>query len=134
MRDKIPDDEDPFVRSLREAGIRPPGPRRALARVSRQVRLLVLAIVLFFGLFVVLPALATNLTDWLWFREIGFERVFLTRVLASWAIGIAAAVLAFGVLYGNARASNAESARAEHFQNPVLLQLRPRRKIVHASP
>jgi hypothetical protein len=103
VRDQTPADDDPFVRSLREAGIRPPGQRGALARVSRQVRLLVLAIVLFVFLFILLPALATNLTDWLWFREIGFERVFITRIAAQWGIGLGAGVLAFLVLYGNAR-------------------------------
>mgnify|MGYP006195519437 CR=1 FL=1 len=34
-------------------------------------------------------AIATRLADWLWFREIGFERVFATRLAAQWIIGLA---------------------------------------------
>jgi uncharacterized protein len=101
---QIPDNEDPFERSLREAGIRPlrPGPPVG-GRTGRQLRLVLAAVVIFVVVFMIIPALATRLTDWLWFREIGFERVFLTKVAAQWIIGLAAGVVAFSVLYGNAR-------------------------------
>src|SRR6266576_2848362 len=37
------------------------------------------------------------------FREIGFERVFLTKIATQWIIGPIAGLIAFAVLYGNAR-------------------------------
>ena len=100
----IPPDEDPFVRHLREAGIRPPRPRRVAGRGGPRRRrvLIALALLLVVGL-LFLPALAVRLSDWLWFREIGFERIFLTRIAAQWAIGLLAGLVAFVFLYGNAR-------------------------------
>ena len=50
-----------------------------------------------------MPFLAGRLADWLWYRETGFERVFLTKVVAQWALGIPTALVAFAFLYGNAR-------------------------------
>ena len=51
----------------------------------------------------VLPAIARRLSDWLWYAEIGFERVFLTKVVAQWLLGGIAAVIAFAVFYANVR-------------------------------
>ncbi|HKO15051.1 MAG TPA: UPF0182 family protein [Gemmatimonadaceae bacterium] len=50
------------------------------------------------------PVAARRITDLLWFQHIGYERVFLTRVLAQWALGIGAGVFALVVLLMNARA------------------------------
>lgn len=50
-----------------------------------------------------IPALATALTDWLWFREIGFERVFTLKITAQLFLGATAFVLGFLGLYGTAR-------------------------------
>ena len=104
MPDIVPDD-DPFIRHLRDAGIRPPpGPRRTRAGGPPRSPRLTLAIgILFFLLVVVLPSLTGRLADWLWFREIGFERVFLTKLLAQWLIALLSGAIAFAVLYGNAR-------------------------------
>src|SRR5688500_3989225 len=104
MPDIVPDD-DPFIRSLREAGIRPPPPPRGsrTGGPPRSPRLGVIGVLLVFALFVMLPGLATPITDWLWFREIGFERVFTTRLAAQWIIGLSAGLIAFAVLYWNAR-------------------------------
>jgi uncharacterized membrane protein (UPF0182 family) len=99
-----PQDDDPFVRSLREAGIRPLRLKPVKGgRTPRRTRLVILGIGLLIVALLLTPALAARLADWLWFREIGFERVFLTRIAAQWAIGLAAGVLALLVLYGNAR-------------------------------
>jgi uncharacterized membrane protein (UPF0182 family) len=49
------------------------------------------------------PFAAARLTDWLWYREIGFERVFFTKIIAQWGLGIPTALVAFAVIYGNAR-------------------------------
>ena len=59
--------------------------------------------ILLFVLVVVVPSLTSRLVDWLWFREIGFERVFLTKIAAQWLIGLLSGAIAFAVLYGNAR-------------------------------
>src|SRR5215218_181577 len=104
MPDIVPDD-DPFIRSLKEAGIRPPrGPRGAgTGRPPRSPRLGIIVAAILFGLFVLLPGLTTPLADWLWFTEIGFQRVFLTKITAQWIIGLLSGAVAFAVLYGNAR-------------------------------
>ncbi len=50
-----------------------------------------------------IPAIATVYTDWLWFQEIGFQRVFTLRITAQLLLGGVALLLGFGLLYGNAR-------------------------------
>ena len=102
MRERMPPDDDPIIRGLREAGLRPiptGGTRHGLP-VPRSVILLI-AIVLV--LFAFIPFLAGRLADWLWYREIGFERVFLTKIVAQWVLGVPTAIVAFAMLYGNAR-------------------------------
>jgi uncharacterized membrane protein (UPF0182 family) len=54
-------------------------------------------------LFVLLPSFATLYTDWLWFLEVGHEQVFLKTLNSRLALGAAAFVMAFGVLYVNIR-------------------------------
>jgi uncharacterized membrane protein (UPF0182 family) len=102
MPEHMPPEDDPIIRGLRNAGIRPlpPAGARHGSSIPRSVLLLIGGVVLCFILF---PFAAGRLTDWLWYREIGFERVFLTKVIAQWALGAPTAVLAFIVLYGNAR-------------------------------
>ena len=50
-----------------------------------------------------MPAIARRITDWLWYAEIGFERVFFTKIVAQWILGGISAVIAFLVFYGNVR-------------------------------
>jgi uncharacterized protein len=104
MPDIVPDD-DPFIRSLRDAGVRPPsGPRRSrTAGPPRPPRLAIIAGIVLLLLFIVLPSITARLTDWLWFTEIGYERVFFTKIVAQWIIGLLSGAIAFAVLYGNAR-------------------------------
>src|SRR5215218_5527530 len=104
MPDIVPDD-DPFIRSLRDAGVRPPsGPRRSrTGGPPRPPRLAIIAGIVLFLLVIVLPSITARLTDWLWFTEIGYERVFFTKIVAQWVIGLLSGVIAFAVLYGNAR-------------------------------
>jgi uncharacterized membrane protein (UPF0182 family) len=100
----MPPDDDPIIRSLRDAGIRPFPPRRVQPPVDRRRRAIALALVGAFIVFVILlPALVRRLSDWLWYREIGFERVFFTKIVAQWTLGVASALLAFAILYGTAR-------------------------------
>jgi uncharacterized membrane protein (UPF0182 family) len=80
----------PFVRELRLP------PRRS----TRWLRItaIVLAAVIAVGL-----PVAARLADWLWYREVGFERVFLTKVAAQWALGLAAGLCGFLLTYVNGR-------------------------------
>ena len=105
MPERMPPDDDPIIRSLRDAGIRPlPLGRSARIGPPRRPPKIVLALLaLLIAALLLVPAIATRLSDWLWYREIGFERVFLTKIIAQWALGVPAALLAFAVLYGNAR-------------------------------
>ncbi len=72
--------------------------------LPRSFRKFVLGIVaaLFFALILV-PWLASFATDWLWFREIGFQSVFATSLI--WRIGlfVIGGGFAFGYIYGNVR-------------------------------
>ena len=52
---------------------------------------------------IVIPWLASFATDWLWFKEIGFQSVFITSLV--WRVGLffAGAALTFAYFYGNVR-------------------------------
>lgn len=80
-----------------------PGPAR-LPPLPRSFRRIVLGIVgaVFFALIVV-PWLASFATDWLWFKEIGFQSVFATSLI--WRIGlfVIGGGFAFAYIYGNVR-------------------------------
>ncbi len=58
---------------------------------------------LFLVLFVALPGSIGLYTDWLWFREIGFERVFLTEHLMQVGLAVLGGLLTFGFLVANLR-------------------------------
>jgi uncharacterized membrane protein (UPF0182 family) len=79
-----------------ERELRLPFPRRS----NRLARGGILAALL---LLVLVPAVATRLADWLWYRDIGFERVFLTKIVAQWVLGLAAGLGGFVILYVNGR-------------------------------
>jgi uncharacterized membrane protein (UPF0182 family) len=61
------------------------------------------AILAAFVLLLVAPAIARRITDWLWYAEIGFERVFFTKIIAQWLLGGVAGAAAFLIFYGNVR-------------------------------
>ncbi|HET9455157.1 MAG TPA: UPF0182 family protein [Gemmatimonadaceae bacterium] len=63
-----------------------------------RVVVIAIAVVLAIG-----PAIASRLADWLWYRDVGFERVFLTMIVAQWSLGLGAALVAFALMYLNAR-------------------------------
>ena len=102
MPERMPPDDDPIIRSLRDAGIRPLHPPGSEPNV-RIPRSVVLSIAAVLALLLFLPFAAGRLADWLWYREIGFERVFFTKIVAQWVLGVPTALIAFAVLYGNAR-------------------------------
>src|SRR5688572_25785114 len=64
------------------------------------VRVAIIAVVL---VFILVPAFASRLADWLWYRDIGFERVFLTKIIAQWALALAAGLGGFVLFRSNAR-------------------------------
>ena len=102
MADDLPPFRPHLVGSARRP-IGPTGPRppRSVATGGSRLPLFILAALLLF-LFVA-PFTARRLTDWMWYREIGFERVFLTRVLAHWALWLVIGVGSFVVFQANAR-------------------------------
>ncbi|HEY6825746.1 MAG TPA: UPF0182 family protein, partial [Gemmatimonadaceae bacterium] len=61
------------------------------------------ALALFFVAVVGIPWLASFATDWLWFREVHFDSVFLTSLVARVALFFGAGVFAFVFLYANLR-------------------------------
>jgi len=69
--------------------------------VTKSLRWLLPA--LLFALFVGLPALAGYYTDWLWFGETGYRRVFLTELTTRGWLFSGGLVLAFLVLLVNLR-------------------------------
>jgi uncharacterized membrane protein (UPF0182 family) len=75
---------------------------RAFRPPSRRLRRAgLVALVLVFVFF--LPALVRLAADWLWFRNLGYERVFLTRLVAGTLLGLGVGAAAFAILYANLR-------------------------------
>jgi uncharacterized protein len=76
------------------------------------------AIAVAVALFLFLPSLSTLLTDWWWFREIGYQVVFTRTLLTRVFLFVIAGSVAAGVLYLNLRI-----AQRGLVANPILLQL-----------
>jgi uncharacterized membrane protein (UPF0182 family) len=70
--------------------------------VGRRARLVGLGALALLALALV-PFAAGRLADWLWYRDLGFERVFLTKIAAQWALGVAGGLAALVMLVGNVR-------------------------------
>ena len=105
----MPDDEGdnpilPFRKGRQpvRAGDIGSGDAPALTSRSRLAIWLLAALV---ALLLIAPAAARRLADWLWYREIGFERVFLLKIVAQWSLGIATGVAGAALLYLNARSA-----------------------------
>ncbi len=96
------DSIDELLRGIveRSASTGPDAPRE---RLPRRVRWALLGAGAAFVLLLFVPAVARRVTDWMWYREIGFERVFLTKIVAQWILGGIAGVIAFVIFYGNVR-------------------------------
>ncbi len=74
-------------------------------------RRLVIALALAFFVVLAAPALSGFATDWLWFREIGFETVFLRSISWRGTLFGLGALTAFGALYGTLRLARGGAAR-----------------------
>lgn len=55
-----------------------------------------LALLIIFG-----GALVSIYTDWLWFKDLGYQTVFTTRLLTQLEVGLAFGILFFAIIYGN---------------------------------
>jgi len=75
---------------------------RTSSRARSRLRWVVLglAAALVFDVLVA-PWLASSATDWLWFREVHFESVFVTSLVAHTVLFVVAALVAYGFLYAN---------------------------------
>ena len=73
-------------------------------------RVALVALVAIFFAFVVLPGVAGLGTDWLWFKEVHFEPVFVTSQLWRIALFFIGAAAAFGYIYGNVRLATRQLA------------------------
>jgi uncharacterized membrane protein (UPF0182 family) len=63
----------------------------------RRFPVFIIAVLLLLGL----PAFAEFYTDWLWFRELGYEQVFIRSLTARSTVTVAAGLVVFAVLAGN---------------------------------
>src|SRR5437763_9698700 len=80
-----------------------PAPAR-LPPLPRSLRRIVLwGLAALFAAIVVVPWLASFFTDWLWFREIGFQTVFTTSLIWRIVLFFVGAAFAFAYFYGNVR-------------------------------
>jgi uncharacterized protein len=70
--------------------------------VSRR-RLVVIVIVAGFAALFLFPAFTALLTDWWWFKEIGYQVVFLRPLITGLLLFLVVGGLTFGVLYLNLR-------------------------------
>ena len=63
----------------------------------RRIPILVVLVLLITGI----PAVAKFYTDWLWFKELGYEQVFLRSLSAQTGVTVVAGVVVFALLAGN---------------------------------
>jgi uncharacterized membrane protein (UPF0182 family) len=99
------------VATLRKLPTRGPPPSRRRLAIGLGIGAVV-AIVFFF------PGSSDLLTDWWWFREIGYQIVFTRALTTRVLLFLAAGGLTAGVLYLNLRV-----AQRGLVANPILLQL-----------
>ncbi|MCH2278703.1 MAG: UPF0182 family protein, partial [Vicinamibacterales bacterium] len=62
--------------------------------------LIIVAVVL---LFLIVPAFAGFYTNWIWFDQVGFNQVFIEKLVSQVILGSAVFVIAFSLLLGGLR-------------------------------
>src|SRR5467141_1335984 len=90
---------------------------RLPVRRGRRRRVLVWLLVGLGVLIVFISPLVGLLAEWPWFSALGYQRVFATRLLASFTLGVLAGGVAFAFLYANLR-----FAQRGIVPNPVVIQ------------
>jgi uncharacterized membrane protein (UPF0182 family) len=80
--------------------------------------LLLIAIAVLLVAFAAIPAFATFVTDWYWFRQLGFGAVFTTRLWTELGLGLGFGAFALVVLYVNLRV-----AQRGVVPDPVILRI-----------
>lgn len=98
----MPRNDDPNRPPIAHVFTGGPGARPAGDPV-RTLRRGVLLLTLLIVFFVMLPSSVVRWTDWLWFKDLGYERVFVTQIVAQWILGATSGLVAFLILYVNAR-------------------------------
>ena len=73
-----------------------------------------------FIVFALLPTLTGPITDWLWFREVGFEPVFSTEILTKFLLFVVGTLVAYFFITLNAKLATRGTSRA-----PVLWRVSP---------
>ena len=66
-------------------------------------RIILWGLVAIFAALIVIPWLASFFTDWLWFGEIGFQKVFATSLIWRILLFFLGGAFAFAYFYGNVR-------------------------------
>ncbi len=77
-------------------------------------------VVVIFLLFTAVPGAVGYITEWLWFREVGFQTVFTTELLAKIVLFAVTAVVAYGFI-----TLNAHFAAGGVSKSPVLWRVSP---------
>ena len=89
--------------------------------MARPLRFKVLlAVALLFVLVTVIPTFVGFLTDWFWFREIGYQSVFTTELATKIGLFVGTGLIAYLFL-----ALNVRLARSGPTRVPVLWRVRP---------
>jgi hypothetical protein len=79
------------------------------------VRIRTVLIVAVVALFAVVPSVATFYTDWLWFGEVGYQSVFMTRLATQAGLFTSALLLVFVALGTNLVLALASARRREFY-------------------
>src|SRR4051812_26399687 len=75
-----------------------------MPRLSRRgKRFLFSALAAFLLVFIFIPWLAGFITDWLWFKEVGFQSVFLKSLLWRTGLFFSVGIVAYALFYVNGR-------------------------------
>jgi uncharacterized membrane protein (UPF0182 family) len=77
-------------------------------------------IAVLFLLFTAFPGAVGYATDWLWFREVGYQSVFLTEIVAKIVLFVVAAIVAYAFIELNLRYAAGGVSKA-----PVLWRVSP---------
>ena len=77
-----------------------------------------------FFLFLVVPKIVSLTTDWFWFKEIGFENIFITILSTKVVLGFGVGLIIFGLIYLNLKL-------ASHFTKgrPILIHTEEKRAL-----